>query len=79
MARTPAYCCRLLQLLASVTTAGQSAPRKAATCKALAALCQHEQAGMRLATAWLSRMLEYLSMDVKAHHSLKQVSILPGL
>ena len=42
-------------------------------CKVLAALCQDTQSGMRLASAWLSRLLLRLAMDAKAHHSLTLV------
>ena len=63
----------VLQLLAAVTDPAASPAKKAAVCKALAALCQDTQSGMRLASAWLSRLLLHLAMDAKAHHSLTLV------
>ena len=56
-----------------MTDAAASPAKRAAVCKALAALCQDSQSGMRLASAWLSRLLLHLSMDAKAHHSLTLV------
>ena len=62
-----------VQLLAAIVDRGTGPAKRAAVCKALAALCQDSQSGMRLASAWLSRLLLHLAMDAKAHHSLKLV------